>query len=76
MGALLRLLIIGAIAWFIYTWLRRILQPPESAPPKTAQLMQKCAHCGVHIPEGESTQSQGQFFCCEDHRDRYLQSKS
>lgn len=75
MGAILRLLIIAAIIWFIYSLIRRAITP--SPPPvPSSPLMRQCAHCGVNIPEGESSQSHGHFFCCEAHRDLYLQQKS
>jgi hypothetical protein len=41
----------------------------DSAP---AQIMRRCAYCKVHVPEGESMQSRGQYFCCEKHRDAYF----
>ncbi len=76
MGAIFRLLIIGAIIWFIYSMIRRTLTSQQPTNTVTnAPLMHQCAQCRVHIPEGESTQSQGKFFCCEAHRDLYLQQK-
>ena len=77
MGTVLRLMIIAAIVWFIYSLVRRTLFPssPRVEPPPTAPLMKQCAQCGVHIPETESTQSQGHYFCCEAHRDHFLKLK-
>lgn len=81
MGGLLRLIIIGVIVWFAYQALQRFLgntAPRQSnnntAPPPSSngQLMRPCAQCGVHIPEGESTQSRGHVFCCEAHRDAFF----
>jgi uncharacterized protein len=70
MGALLRLVVLGAIIWFIYRTLVRsataaAVQAVRDNPPPGGNTvhMRKCAHCGLHIPEGESTQSRGQFFC-------------
>ncbi|PTQ90671.1 PP0621 family protein [Agitococcus lubricus] len=75
---ILRLIIIAAIIWFVYITIKRALQ--NKASPSSIetpnQLMKKCAYCGVHIPEGESTQSQGYIFCSEAHRDLFLQHKS
>lgn len=45
------------------------MPPPSQERP---QLMQPCAQCKVLIPEGESTQSRGKFFCCEAHRDAFF----
>jgi uncharacterized protein len=76
MASILRLLLIAAVIWFVYSWIKRMLTPPQlPTETKTPPLMHQCAYCGVHIPEGESTQSQGQYFCSEAHRDSYLQSK-
>lgn len=82
MGAILRLLVIAAIIWFVWQSLRRFLgqnsqTPNNTVPPDNTrggnQLMHPCAWCKVHIPEGESTQSRGHYFCCEAHRDAFLQ---
>lgn len=88
MGLLLRLIVWGGILWFAYTWLQRTLhgapsQPPAApgndAPPPSSggftATMRKCSQCGVHIPEGESTQSRGHFFCCEAHRDAFFRQQ-
>lgn len=75
MGAILRLLIIAAIIWFIYSMIRRAITTQSQEPLPNSPLMRQCAHCRVNIPEGESTQSHGYFFCCEAHRDLYLQQK-
>ena len=78
MGMLLRLVILAALAWFIYHTARRLLAGPAasrqdkpSADAGEAPVMQRCAHCGVHLPPGESTHSQGRVFCSESHRDAW-----
>lgn len=80
MALLIRFLIFAALAWFGYRFVRQWLDskslPPASGndPVKTAkpEAMQACAHCGVHVPVGESTQSRGKVFCSEAHRDSYF----
>lgn len=84
MGVLIRLIIIGVVLWFAYQAIQRLLgsmrakqdlpnhNPAHSNPNQ--QLMRPCAQCGVHIPEGESSQSRGHFFCCEAHRDAYFRN--
>lgn len=37
----------------------------QPAPP---QQMLACAHCGVHVPEGEGVSDAGVFYCCDAHR--------
>jgi len=81
MGGILRLVIIGLIIWFAWRFLQRYLtvrqDDPSTAapPPPSSQAMRRCAHCNVHIPEGESTQSRGQFFCSEAHRDAFFRER-
>ena len=40
----------------------------SNASPKALEEMVRCAHCGVHLPRSESVTSQGDFFCCNEHR--------
>lgn len=83
MGVLLRFIFMGIIAWIVFRLLQRSLglgTPPPSredehkatAPP---QAMRPCAQCKVHIPESESTQSRGHFFCSEAHRDAFFREQ-
>ncbi len=64
-----KLLLIGLLAVVVYLVLRgtqRRQHKPSAAPP--AQSMVACAHCGVHLPAGESLQSGDKHYCCEQHR--------
>lgn len=90
MGVLLRLALLGLIAWIVLRFLQRTLglqisvkrqddpaagaSAPSSASAD-AQVMRRCAWCKVHVPEGESTRSGGNYFCCEAHRDAFLRGK-
>jgi uncharacterized protein len=40
----------------------------NNASPKALEEMVRCVHCGVHLPRSESVTSQGDFFCCNEHR--------
>lgn len=82
MGKLLQLIILGVVAWGVF----RLLQGKSALPrrdqgtdtpgtPPTSGVMRRCALCQVHIPEGESTQSRGQYFCCEAHRDAWIREQ-
>ena len=85
MGGILRLVVIGLIIWFAWRFLQRYLtgqqsnpSSPTQAPPSpspSTQAMRRCAYCNVHIPEGESTQSKGEFFCSEAHRDTFFRER-
>lgn len=86
MGKLVQLVLLGVIAWLVFRYLQRPgrLQGQggqgadghAGGAGPAAPAMRRCAHCSVHVPEGESTQSRGQFFCCEAHRDAYFRERS
>lgn len=67
-----RLLLLVAIAVLIYLLIRVYRKNKPREDKKTAEDMVRCAHCNVHLPKGESIQSGNDFFCCTEHRDRYL----
>lgn len=83
MGLLLRLALLALIAWMAWRLLQRVLgikvtvnrEDSDTATTSSPQVMRRCAWCKVHIPEGESTRSQGHFFCCEAHRNAFLGGK-
>lgn len=74
MALIIRLLILAALIWFGYRLVRKFMGGPEELPKPTKhdEIMQRCAHCGVHVPAGESTQSRGHTFCSDAHRDAYF----
>ncbi len=42
--------------------------PPSQRPPKAEEMVQ-CAHCGVHLPDGEAVRDgQGRPYCSAAHR--------
>lgn len=44
-------------------------RPGKQDPPAQADTMRACAHCGLHLPQAETTRdSEGRFFCSEAHR--------
>lgn len=64
-----RLLLIIAIAAVIYLLIRSYRKQAPQQDKTTAEDMVRCAHCGVHLPKGESIQDHEQFFCGTEHRD-------
>ncbi|TAN72584.1 MAG: hypothetical protein EPN14_10500 [Gallionella sp.] len=68
MGRLLLLIAIVAVVFLLVRSYRRNA-PPQDKPD--AEDMVRCAHCGVHLPKGESLQDGGHFFCGAEHRDAY-----
>ena len=45
---------------------------PKKEDPPHSENMVRCAHCGVHIPKGESITVEQQDFCSEAHRLAHL----
>lgn len=83
MGLLLRLALLALLVWIIVRLVQRALglkvtvkRQNDDSAPSDPQIMRRCAWCRVHVPEGESTRSSGNFFCCEAHRDAFLNGKS
>ena len=79
MGKLLQLILLGVIAWFVFRYLLRKpglpgqdKAPPAPGPGTSGAVMRRCDFCQVHVPEGESTQCRGHYFCCEAHRDAFF----
>lgn len=76
MKYVLVLLVVLVVAWML---LRRREPPPPAKKegprpdaerkPGAAQPMLACAHCGMHVPQGEvQLDASGRPFCSEAHR--------
>lgn len=68
-----RLIFLFAIAAVIYLLFKSYRAPKqaEEKPVKNAEDMVRCAHCGVHLPVGESIRAGDQVFCSAAHRDAH-----
>ena len=71
-----RLLLLAAIAVVVYLLLKSYRKNASGKNESgqdgaAAEDMVRCAHCGVHLPKGESVQADGNFFCGAGHRDAY-----
>jgi len=66
-----RLLLIIAIAAVVYLLFRSFRKNAPRQDKPVVDDMVRCAHCGVHLPKGESVQVDGKFFCGSEHRDAY-----
>jgi uncharacterized protein len=60
---------IALIAIAVWLW-RRIKNPPviNQPRPDQPQAMVRCAHCDLHVPQGEALELEGQWYCSADHR--------
>lgn len=70
-----RLLFLIAIVVAIYLLVRsygkNASRQDKPVAKDIAEDMVRCAHCGVHLPKGESILAAGNFFCSTEHRDAY-----
>jgi len=66
MGRLLFLLAIVAVVYLLFRSYRKHVSAQERID---AEDMVRCAHCGVHLPRGESVRAEGRDYCSAEHRD-------
>ncbi|MBK9161736.1 MAG: hypothetical protein IPM27_09265 [Nitrosomonadales bacterium] len=66
-----RLLLLIAIAAAVYLLIRSYRKGASVRDEAVVEDMVRCAHCGVHLPKGESIRSDGRFFCSAAHRDAF-----
>jgi uncharacterized protein len=72
----LRLLLILFLGWIIWTVGRRTYVSywqnqknlPTSPLSPPAEVMVRCAFCGLHVPNKEAIYSANTVFCCEAHK--------
>lgn len=69
MSRLIFLLAIAALVYMLFKAYRKKVPQKKQA---VAEDMVRCAHCGVHLPAGESIQAEDQQYCCVEHRDAHL----
>lgn len=66
-----RLLFLFAIAALVYMLFRAYRGKLSAKDKSVVEDMVRCAHCGTHIPRGESIRLEGRDFCSAEHRDAY-----
>ena len=68
-----KLIILAIAIWLVITILKRYRKSLNQADASAAnaggdsESMVQCAHCGIHLPQSESVQSDGQYFCSQAH---------
>ena len=66
---LLVVAVIAAVYFIVRAYARALVaKRPGEAEQKPPEDMVQCAHCGVHLPRGESVAAGGRFFCSTEHR--------
>jgi uncharacterized protein len=66
-----RLLFLFAIVAVVYLLFRSYRKNVSAQDKTAAEDMVRCAHCGMHLPKGESVRADGRDFCSAEHRDAY-----
>jgi len=70
MGRLLFLALVIGVTIFLLRklYLGKNSQSENTGKSSQAQLMKKCQHCELHLPENQGVQDeQGRFFCNTEH---------
>ena len=69
MGKLIFILLAAVIVYLLLRTRRSPAREDDTTKrPASPEAMVECAHCGLHVPLGESLEFAGRRYCCEDHR--------
>ncbi len=72
MGKLLILLLAVIGAYYLWRMVTRADEPARKGKPRATRAdgerMVDCTQCGIHLPISEAIESQGRYFCSEEHR--------
>ncbi|MEJ2360626.1 MAG: PP0621 family protein [Gammaproteobacteria bacterium] len=70
---LIRLLIYIFLIWLAISFFKRLLHSPSPShtkkKPRQIESFVACHKCGLHIPQEEAIEHEGQYYCCKAHRD-------
>lgn len=66
MKYLILIFFVGVVWWVFKNRARRPVVS-ERTPPEP-EMMVVCAHCGVHLPQGDSISGDGEYYCSEAHQ--------
>ena len=65
------LLVVGVIAavyFIVRAYTRALAAKQRESAAKPTEDMVQCAHCGVHLPRGDSIAEGSRYFCSTEHR--------
>lgn len=74
-NSMAKLIIIAIAIWLVISILKRYRRGVDqsiNASRKNSvngEVMVQCKHCGIHLPQSDSIQSNGQFYCSQAHID-------
>ncbi len=72
---LVRFIVFAGLVWLIVVLVKRwLIQSggnPMQPPAGKDERMVKCAYCGLHIPESEAVQADGNSYCSVEHRNAH-----
>ena len=70
----MKYLVLLAVLVGVLWWLRQRSLPPSAGSSRDAaspQDMVPCAHCGVHLPHGDSVAGRLGVYCSAQHRQQH-----
>jgi uncharacterized protein len=76
MGKLLLLVavVFGLVLWWKHEKRGRASPGSNASPPAgpaPAEVMVRCTHCGVHLPQSQALPGPDGHFCSAEHRERH-----
>ena len=70
---ILLLLALGLLLYLVFVNLFR--RKPSTDLPAKAEIMVRCEHCGLHLPEHEAISQDKHYFCSTEHLELTRKSK-
>ena len=67
---LIRFIILAVVIWIIYMMVKRLIAGNADTEQKTTKPledMQQCKYCGMHVPQTEAIENNGDYFCSKQH---------
>ncbi len=60
--------IIALVFWLLRSYRKNLEGGGKRQSAGEIESMVRCAHCGMHLPRGESISAEGEFYCSVEHR--------
>jgi uncharacterized protein len=64
------LLLALLLAYWVFIRDKLVARRGHASKPDATrtETMIACAHCGIHVPEGDAVTGGGHHYCCDEHR--------